>query len=243
MNNFGIIKSKIEKASVDLFGKKEFDPFMKNFKKAILENKDISEIYFIYDDLSSNKGISKDIATDYVNESIEYCQILVENNKTLLNKIDSWISKRIPKVENKYNVIDTLIYNNSIKNLENVLESKKKVISTIISEQDKNKTTKSIKLPISTMVKVAEENIKSELNNLSESERQEIVSITSMKKNDLETEFFELKQNILGNLTKSLNESKESDVKNMIDKTILKISESKCTPYDLYKLRKLNSGL
>lgn len=243
MNNFGTIKSKLEKASVDLFGKKEFSTFMSNFKKGILENKDMSEIYFIYDDLSSKKGVSKDIATDYVNESIEYCQILIEGNKSKINKIDKWISNFVSEVENKYNNIDTLIYRNSIKNLETVLESKKNIISTIVSEETKKQVKESIQLPISTMVKVAEDNIKGQLESLSESERKEIISIVSLSKEELDKEFNELKESVISNLKTSLNESKEDDMKSVIDKTISKISESKSNPYDLYKLRKLNSGL
>ena len=243
MNNFGTIKSKLEKASVDLFGKKEFSTFMSNFKKGILENKDMSEIYFIYDDLSSKKGVSKDIATDYVNESIEYCQILIEGNKSKINKIDKWISNFVSEVENKYNNIDTLIYRNSIKNLETVLESKKNIISTIVSEETKKQVKESIQLPITTMVKVAEDNIKGQLESLSESERKEIISIVSLSKEELDKEFNELKESVISNLKTSLNESKEDDMKSVIDKTISKISESKSNPYDLYKLRKLNSGL
>lgn len=232
MNNFGTIKSKLEKASVDLFGKKEFSTFMSNFKKGILENKDMSEIYFIYDDLSSKKGISKDIATDYVNESIEYCQILIEGNKSKINKIDKWISNFVSEVENKYNSIDTLIYKNSIKNLETVLESKKNIISTIVSEETKKQVKESIQLPITTMVKVAEDNIKGQLESLSESERKEIISIVSLSKKELDKEFNELKESVISNLKTSLNESKEDDMKSVIDKTISKISESKSNPYD-----------
>lgn len=243
MNNFGTIKSKLERASVDLFGKKEFSSFIKNFKKAILENKDISEIYFIYDDLTSKKGISKDIATDYINESVEYCQILIEGNKSKINNIDRWVSNLVSEVENKYKNIDTLIYNNSIKNLETVLESKNKVISTIILEENKKHIDNSIQLPISTMLKVAEHNIKNQLETLSEPEKKEIISIVSLSNKELNTEFKKLKDNVISNLKKSLNESIETDMKNVIDKTITKISESKCSPYDLYKLRKLNSGL
>jgi len=243
MNNFGTIKSKLERASVDLFGKKEFSSFMNNFKRDILENKDISEIYFIYDDLSSKKGIAKDIATDYVNESIEYCQILIEGNRTKINQIDKWISDIISEVDNSYNVIDTLIYQNSIKNLESVLECKRKVISTIISEENKKQVKESIQLPIKTMVKVAEDNIKNQLESLTESERKEIISIVSLSNEELNKEFNELKESVISNLKTSLNESKEDDMKSVIDKTISKISDSKCTPYDVYKLRKLNSGL
>jgi len=243
MNNFGIIKSKLEKASTDLFGKKKFSNFMKDFKTNILENKDVSEIFYIYDDLSSKKGLSKDIADDYLNESIEYCQILIESNKKTLSNVDKWVSNFVNETENKYFNIDTIIYSKSIKDLENVLESKRQVLNTIIKENEVKEKIESINLPISTMVKVAEENIKSELNTLSESEKNELQSIVNLSKEELEKEFKELQEGVINNLKMSLNESKESDMKNMIEKTIEKISESKTTHYDLYKLRKLKSGL
>jgi hypothetical protein len=37
MNNFGIIKTKLEKASTELFGKKNFSNFMRDFKTNILD--------------------------------------------------------------------------------------------------------------------------------------------------------------------------------------------------------------
>jgi len=114
MNNFGIIKTKLEKASTELFGKKNFSNFMRDFKTNILENKDISEIFYIYDDLSSKKGLSRDIAEDYINESIEYCQILIESNKKRLSFIDKWSSKLVNETENKYSNIDTIVYSKSI---------------------------------------------------------------------------------------------------------------------------------
>jgi hypothetical protein len=243
MNNFGIIKTKLEKASTELFGKKNFSNFMKDFKTNILENKDISEIFYIYDDLSSKKGLSRDIAEDYINESIEYCQILIESNKKRLSVIDKWASKLVNETENKYSNIDTIVYSKSIKNLESVLESKKQILNTLLSEEKVEQKIKSINLPISTMVKVAEENIKNEINNLTESEKNEIISIVSLSKEELEKEFKELQEGVINNLKSSLNESKESDMKSMIEKTIEKISDSKTSHYDLYKLRKLKSGL
>ena len=45
---------------------------MSQLKTMVLENKDLSELYYIYDDLSKKKELSNDIATDYINESIEY---------------------------------------------------------------------------------------------------------------------------------------------------------------------------
>lgn len=243
MNKFGEIKSKVEQISVDLFGKKDFTKFMRGLKSNILENKDLTEIFYIYDDLSSKKGLSKDIASDYVNESIEYCQILIENNRTSLNKLTKWVSQYNVESPNNYKNIDTIVYGNSIRDLETVLESKKNIISTIISEETKKQIKESVNLPLSTMVKVAEENLKGEMSNLTESEKNELVSISSLSKEELETEFNSLKESVISNLKGSLNESKEDEIKTMIGQTITKISDSKCTHYDLYKLRKLNQGL
>ena len=243
MNKFGEIKSKVEQISVDLFGKKDFTKFMRGLKSNILENKDLTEIFYIYDDLSSKKGLSKDIASDYVNESIEYCQILIENNRTSLNKLTKWVSQYNVESPNNYKNIDTIVYGNSIRDLETVLESKKNIISTIISEETKKQIKESVNLPLSTMVKVAEENLKGEMSNLTESEKNELVSISSLSKEELETEFNSLKESVISNLKGSLNESKEDEIKTMISQTITKISDSKCTHYDLYKLRKLNQGL
>lgn len=243
MNKFGEIKSKVEQISVDLFGKKDFTKFMRGLKSNILENKDLTEIFYIYDDLSSKKGLSKDIASDYVNESIEYCQILIENNRSSLNKLTKWVSQYNVESLNNYKNIDTIVYGNSIRDLETVLESKKNIISTIISEETKKQIKESVNLPLSTMVKVAEENLKGEMSNLTESEKNELVSISSLSKEELETEFNSLKESVISNLKGSLNESKEDEIKTMIGQTITKISDSKCTHYDLYKLRKLNQGL
>ena len=243
MNKFGEIKSKVEQISVDLFGKKDFTKFMRGLKSNILENKDLTEIFYIYDDLSSKKGLSKDIASDYVNESIEYCQILIENNRTSLNKLTKWVSQYNVESPNNYKNIDTIVYGNSIRDLETVLESKKNIISTIISEETKKQIKESVNLPLSTIIKVAEENLKGEMSNLTESEKNELVSISSLSKEELETEFNSLKESVISNLKGSLNESKEDEIKTMIGQTITKISDSKCTHYDLYKLRKLNQGL
>jgi F0F1-type ATP synthase membrane subunit b/b' len=209
----------------------------------ILENRDLSELFFIYDDLSSKKGLDKDIATDYVNESIEYGQILIENNKSNIRRVSEWITSYTDESNNNYKNIDTIIYNNSIKNLETVLESKKVIVSNLISEEVKKEIKKSVNLPLSTMVKVAEDNLKSELSNLTESEKKELISISSLSKQELETEFDNIKESVLSNLKGSLTESKEDEIKTMINQTITKISDSKCTHYDLYKLRKLHQGL
>jgi hypothetical protein len=242
MNTFGTIKTKIEKASIGLYGKPEFKTYMSQLKTMVLENKDLSELYYIYDDLSKKKGLSNNIATDYINESIEYSQILIENNERSLKNVDEWISSIVKKSVNNYKDIDVTIYNKSIKNLETVLESKKRIINTMISE-DKLKIKESINLPLKTMLRVANDRLNKELSNISESERKELIELSSLSDKSIKLEIDTLKENVISNLKTSLNESKENDLKDTIENTIKKISESKYDKYNLYQLRKLNQGL
>jgi hypothetical protein len=243
MNTFGTTKTKIEKASISLYGKPEFKSFMKQFKSMVLENKDLSELYYIYDDLSSKKGLNESIAEGYVNESIEYSQILVENNQKYLNKLSNWINSIILEHSNDYTDIDNTIYKKSIKDLSTVLESKTKIRARLISEEINSKLEESVNLPISTMIKVADENIKMELKNISESERKIIQELSSMSEDEVKLEMDNLKENVISNLKSSLNESKDSDLTATIENTIKKIVDSPYDRYNLYKLRNLNKGL
>jgi membrane-associated HD superfamily phosphohydrolase len=216
---------------------------MKEFKIMVLENKDISELYYIYDDLSTNKGLDKDLAEDYLNESLEYSQILISSSKNIINRLDTWVSKYIKESKNNYRDIDNAIYNKSIRNLESILESKNTIKKTLISENKKSELTiQETNLPISSMVKIANETLKKEIS-LNESEQKELNEILSLNGDDLKEEFVKTKKIVLDNLKNSINESKDSDLNNTISKTIEKIKESKCDHYEYYKLKKLSLGL
>lgn len=242
MNTFGTIKTKIERASITLYDSPQFKNYMNQLRVMVLENKDISELYYIYDDLSKQKGLSNDIATDYVNESIEYSQILIENNKNSISKVDNWISSIVKNKKNDYSDIDVTIYSNSIKNLKNVLECKDRLIKNIILE-NKSNIKNSINLPLNTMLKVANTKLSEEFSNISESEKKELNELNSLSKKELKIEMDQLKKHVISNLHNSINESKDSKLETTIQNTILKINESKYDKYNLYMLRKLKQGL
>ena len=243
MNTFGKIKTKIENTAVKLAKKPEFKRFILEFKHLVLENKDLLELYFIYDDLSSNKGLPNDIANEYINESIEYSQILIEGQNESLNDITFWINSWSKDSTNNYSDIDNAIYKTGIKNLENILESKKNIKNIITKEENRKEIKESVNIPISSMVKIANENLKKEVSNLPLSEQKELEEIVSMSYEDLKTEMSKLKENVVNGLKETLNESKEVDLKESINKTINKVMGSEITHYDYYKLKKLSSGL
>jgi hypothetical protein len=243
MNTFGNIKTRLEEATAQTYKTEKFEVLMTVFNKLVLENKDLAELYYIYDDLSTCKGLDRDIADDYINENIEYSKYLIKDNTQTINLLDSFLNKIVESDKNKYKNIDNLIYQNSIRNLEQVLESKKQIKNTLIKEQTENNTKPEvINMPISTMVKVYEDSLKEKLN-LKENDLKEILSITNISNEDLEKEMSELKESISNKLKGSLNESTDTDLQNTINQTIKKVMDSKCSHYDYYKLKQLNLGL
>lgn len=243
MNTFGTIKTKIENTAIELAKKPSFKKFIFEFNGLILNNKDISELYYIYDDLSTNKGLDSDLANEYINESIEYSQVLIESQSKTLKYINNWVNSWNKSNQNNYSDIDNAIYNTGIRNLESILESKRKIKNTLIKEQKENIVKENLNLPISSMVKIANENLKKEIPNLNESEKKELDEILNLNGNDLKEEFEKTKKLVLDNLKLSLNESKDDDLNITISKTIEKIKESKCNHYDYYKLKKLSLNL
>lgn len=243
MSTFGTIKTKIENTAIELAKKPNFKRFIFEFDSLILKNKDLSELYYIYDDLSTNKGLDNDLANDYINETIEYSQILIESQNRRLKEINYWINSWDKNSTNNYTDIDNVIYNKGIKNLESILESKKNIKNIITKEEPKKQVTESVNLPISSVVKIANENLKKELGVLSENDKKELDEILSLNGEELKENFEKTKKIVLDNLKGSINESSDKELKSAIDKTINKVMDAKCNHYDYYKLKKLSLGL
>ena len=243
MNTFGTIKTKIENASAQVYNTPKFKSFMKELKSHILENKDMSEIYYIYDDLSTNKGLSNDIAEDYINESVEYLQILIESNLNKINRIDKWVSSYTKTKSNNYKDIDTTVYEKSIRSLKTVLESKNN-IKSVIKTTPKNEVMKeSVNLPLSSMVKIATTTFNKKYENISEEDKSKLKELISLSPDEVKEKIKTLKEEVSSKLNKTLTESADDELKNTLSKTIEKINSSKPDLYNLFKLQELNGGL
>jgi hypothetical protein len=243
MSTFGNIKTNIENTAVEIAKKPSFKKFIREFNSLVLENKDLAELYYIYDDLSSNKGLDNDLVNDYINESVEYSQILIENQITDIKRLNNWINSWNITNKNNYSDIDNAIYSKGIKNLESILESKKNIKNLLTKEPSRKDVSEKYNVPISTMVKIANESLKKEISTLSITEQKELESIVSLSYDDLVVEMKNLKNHVVDKLKSNLNESKEDELKDSIKKTIGKIMDAKCTHYDYYKLKKLSLGL
>ena len=244
MNKFGNIKSKIEKVLVSSYGKDSFKSNLKEFKSRILGDKSLAEAYYLYDELNSQKGFTKEIATEYVNESFEKLNDIINNNSMKIQELSEWVNSILSKsVENSYVDIDNIIYERSLTKLEIVVESKLKIQNRLTETKLEDVIKESVNLPLSTMLRIASNTFNREFDNIAESEKEELKSLLSMSKEQISNEITTLKESVVNKLQTTINENDDKEITSRIDQTIQKINESKNTLISLYKLRQLHEGL
>jgi DNA helicase HerA-like ATPase len=244
MSSFGIIKTKIERLLEESYGKPSFKNNLKGFINHVIKNKPLSEAYYLYDELSSNKGLNENIVDEYISESFDHLKTIIDNNKKKIEELSEWVDELLKEdVDNNYEDIDKQIYTkNVVKNLESLLESKQKIRKTLLSSK-LHEETNHLNLPLSSMISIANKTLNKELQTLSEEEKKELHFYTSLKGKNLSEEIERTKQVVLNKLSNSLNESTDSDLSEKIQKTIDKINKSEKTLTSLYKLKQLEKGL
>jgi len=107
MIKFGNIKSKIEEKLLESYSNNTFKSEMKTFKSLVLGNKNISKLFYLYDEMSSNKGLNESLVNDYIYECITVYENTVNKiDESTISKLKSWVSN--VKCDNKYENIDNL---------------------------------------------------------------------------------------------------------------------------------------
>ena len=244
MNKFGQIKSNIESLLTKSYGKNAFKTNMKSFKSHIIENEKLAEAYFLYDELSKKKGLSKDIVDDYVNECVETIKGILTTESAKLKEVNMWVSEGLKiDSDNNYTNIDTVVYSTSIKNLEKVLECKNTIKKLLGETEEVTKVTESVNIPLSSMLKIATNTFNREYGDISEEEKKELKNLLSLSKTELTEEITLSKGVVLKKLTEKVNESNDEDLNNRVNETINRINESEISLTSLYKLKQLEHGL
>lgn len=236
---FGIIKSKIDYVLSESFKKENhFKLEMQLFKKNILENKNLTKLFYLYDELSSKKNIDKNIVNDYINECIVIYENTINKIKVSdLNKLNDWLFD--VKVENNYENLDSL-FNSDVLTIENKIKSRK-IISESLTKTEKE-TKEIINLPISSMLNLANKTINDYIENLNESDRKQIVKLFSTDERDLLGHYNIIKEEVIDKLTNH-KENSDSETSKKIDETINKVKSEKFDRLNYVKLKSLNEQL
>jgi len=242
MKSFGQVKSNFENAIVKNYGKESFKSIMKNFKTVVLESKNLSKVFYMYDDLLTKKSLTEEVATEYINESFSTLKSLIEKSQKEIEALQTWVDTLVESdVENSYSNIDTVIYTNSVTKLQNVVEAKLEIKKVLKSSETK-KINESLNLPLSSMLKIAANTFNSEYSSLNESDKNELKYLLSLNKKQLVEEYNTTKEEVIEKLQESLQGGDE-DLKTTVQQTIDKINESEIELVSLYKLKQLKENL
>jgi hypothetical protein len=195
-------------------------------------------VFFLYDELSSNKGLSESVANEFINESITAYENLV--NKITPNQIKelkSWVGHI--KCENTYKNIDEL-FSSNVLTLENKIKSKKTILESLKNNPKSQKEI--IEVPLNSMVNVANKTVEKFISSLSESEQKELKTILSTPKETLVENYNKIKDEVLNKLNGQKEES-DSETQETINKVLNKLQTESFNELNYYKLKQLNEGL
>lgn len=236
---FGVLKTKIEDKLVHSYVNNTIKKDLFVFEQLVLNNKNLSKLYLMYDELSSKKGLNESLSNDFISENIsEFKSIKKSISKSDLDEINMWIGHL--KSENRYVDVDNL-FTSDVTKLEEKVKSKQNILTNLMEVQKVNESRSNVSL--SNLMEVANKTVNDYLNTLSESEKSEIKKIMTEDENKLEIEFNFIKENSITRLNNlKLNES-DSDVINTIDQTISKIGNETFSKISYVKLKKLNEDI
>jgi len=238
MIKFGILKSKIEKVLLESYSNDTFKDELKNFKKLVLENKNISKIFYLYDELSSKKGLNENTVNDYIHECITMYENTINKIKSSeLNNLKIWVGN--VKSENLYETVDGL-FSTDVLTIESKIKSKKLIKESLMVAKPISKEI--IKLPLTTMVSVANKTISSYINGLDESEKKDLIKFLSTDDSVLKENFDSIKGEVIVKL-KTLQEGSDIGTLNTITETIEKVESEKYNKLSYFKLKNLKETL
>jgi hypothetical protein len=140
--------------------------------------------------------------------------------------------------ENKYKEIDNL-FSTNVLTLENKIKSKKVILESLKKQNTEKKEI--IKVPLKSMVNVANKTVENFVSSLNESERKELKKLLSTPKETLVENYNKTKEVVM----EKLNSQKESDseTQETINKVLNKLQTESFNELNYFKLRKLNEDL
>jgi len=230
---FGKIKSIIENNLLESYkDEKEFKKSLKEFKHNVLNNKTMSKLYSLYDQLSTPQGLNESDAKDFLEEGIHLIQKLLPSIK-----LPRTLSEN---VQNRYSDIDALVYTNKLNLLERV-NSKKNITSVLTSTN--NVVKESINIPLKSMVSIANQTLNKYVENLDESSKKEFLQLISEDSKSLEDKFETIRESAISKLNVILENEEEFELKTKLSETIDRLKTEKFDQLNFLKLKNLEESI
>ena len=231
---FGQLMSKIEGLLINSYVNETAKIELKNFRKLVLENKNASSMFHIYTELSKKKGLDKEIAESYINESLRQIEKISPRLNT--QKIEYWVKDVV--CENIYEDIDNIVYSSPNKIMETV--NSKKTLRKLLSESSEVKSH--IDLPIETLLNIANKSIKGYIENLDEDSKRDLSKVLMTEDVELSKEFDELKSKTIGKLS-NITESLDEITSKKLQETIEQVQSDTFSKINYVRLYNLHNNL
>lgn len=236
---FGLLKSKIEKYLVESYKGKNFKDSMFIFDELILKNKNLSKLFYLYDELSSSKSLSESVANEYINESITIFENTINKiSKKQLDEVQLWVGD--VKTKNNYSEIDNL-FSTNVLTLENKIQSRKVILENLKKSKLEEGLIQNVSL--NTLVEAANKTVNNYINQLDSSSKKRLLKVLSESDSKLETKYEILKESVVEKLEDLKSNETETDVISRIDETIQKLSNEKYDKIAYFKLFELNKNI
>jgi hypothetical protein len=236
---FGKLKSKIENKLVESYKNGTIKNDMSKFNSLVLKNKNVSKLFYLYDELTSNRGLNESIANEYINQSITFYENTINKIKPSdLKGLNSWLEGT--EYNNEYDVVDDL-FSTGVTKLEEKITSKKTILETITKTPKENKDV--VAIPLKTMVDIANKTINNYVSDLTESDQKKLKSILSLNEDELKEKYDTLKESIISKLEKIQESEQDKEVGERINETITKVNSESFDKLNYLKLQELNNNL
>jgi hypothetical protein len=237
---FGIIKSKIEKCLTESFRKESFKTNMFIFKELVLENKNLCKMFYLYDELSTKKGLTESVANQLINESVSiYNNISKKISKDEMGELSLWLSE--VRTRNNYKEIDE-IFSKSVLTMERRAISKKIVLENLTSETINEDIIKE-SVPLKKLLRAANDTVNDFITTLNESDKKVLEKILNEDENKLKLKFEILKESVLEKLEKLKENESDSEVIGKINESLNKVENETFDRINYFKLQELNKNI
>lgn len=235
--NFGHLKSKIEQHLLESYSNGKLKNEMKKFKSVVLENKKVSKLFHLYNELNENKNLSEPVAREFINECISISNG-IKIGKSDLKPIEDWVGN--VRIGNSYEHIDILL-TKDILQLENKIFVKQSILQNLMAKKEivENK----VNLPLSTMVNIANKTFSNYVETLDESERKELMGVLTIPENEMKSDFVKVQEDTIQKLDSLLVSESNQEVKDRIVETIEKVKNENVDRVSYFRLKKLNETL
>ena len=246
MKGFAYYKNSIDSILENSY--KDKNKFKKNLSVimgSMKYSKTLSEFFILYNDVASKRLTETKHSEVYITETTAYLREKKDKLNKVLPVLDKIISSRKEICENRVNEIydnlDNIIFNDSIKNIESIIESKKILTKNMLKEGGE-KLGKTINPKVLSHV-LSKNYGKAYNEKLSESQKEILKNTILMTENNLDNEFTNIKDIVLTKLNSLIKESKDDNLTVKLVETKNKITTLKTSKKSYIQVRGLLEDL